>query len=82
LIGPKGKVKKLKDAEEININIARKIAKACAKNPIVRRLIHFSACGAEKDSPSIDLRTKYIAENEVLDIFPNATIFKPSVVYG
>jgi hypothetical protein len=36
--------------------------KACANNPDVKRLIHFSAAGASPDSDSVDLRTKYIAE--------------------
>ena len=55
---------------------------ACAKNPNVKRLIHFSAAGAAADSASQDLRTKFIAEKEVLDIFPNATIFRPCTIYG
>lgn len=82
MVGPRRKIKTLQDAENININIARRVAKACARNPEVKRLIHFSAAGAAPDSPSVDLRTKYIAEQEVLDIFPNATIIRPCTVYG
>lgn len=62
LVGPKQKVKYLKDAEYININISKRIAKACARNPNVKRLIQFSAAGAANDSPSIDFRTKWVAE--------------------
>jgi len=62
LVGPKREVKDLKEAEDINIKYAKNIAKACARNPGVVRLIHFSACGAEKDSASINLRTKHTAE--------------------
>jgi len=39
LIGPRKGVKKLGDAEYINIELSKKIAKACAKNPEVIRLI-------------------------------------------
>lgn len=82
LIGPRRGVKKLEEAEYINITIAKRIAEACARNPNVLRLIQFSACGATPDSPSIDFRTKYYGEKEVLDKFPNATIFRPATVYG
>ena len=41
-----------------------------------------SSAGAYADSESLDFATKYIAEQEVLDIFPNATIFRPTVIYG
>lgn len=33
LVGPRKGVKKLSDAEYINIDISKKIAKACARNP-------------------------------------------------
>lgn len=39
LIGPRKGIKKLGDAEYINIELSKKIAKACAKNPEVIRLI-------------------------------------------
>lgn len=39
LVGPRKGVKKLKDAEYINIDLSKKIAKACAKNPNVIRYI-------------------------------------------
>lgn len=39
LVGPRKGVKKLADAEYINIELSKKIAKACAKNPGVVRLI-------------------------------------------
>ncbi|KRX03411.1 hypothetical protein PPERSA_02790 [Pseudocohnilembus persalinus] len=82
LCGPRKQVKKLGDAEYVNIDISRKIAKACAKNPNVIRLIHFSAAGAEPDSASIDLSTKYFGEQEVKQHFPNATILRPTTIYG
>lgn len=30
----------------------------------------------------MDLRTKYIAENEIKQIYPNVTIIRPTTVYG
>jgi uncharacterized protein YbjT (DUF2867 family) len=46
----------------INVKYARNIAKAVKRNKNILRYIHFSAAGATEDSPSIDLRTKAIAE--------------------
>jgi len=39
LVGPRKGVKRLADAEYINIDISKKIAKACARNPDVIRYI-------------------------------------------
>lgn len=39
LIGPRKGVKKLGDAEYINIELSKKIARACARNPDVIRYI-------------------------------------------
>lgn len=57
LLGPRHKIKKLEDFQFINIEVAERIAKACAKHG-VHRLIHFSAAGAEADSESLDFKTK------------------------
>lgn len=81
LLGPRHKIKKLEDFEFINIEAAERIAKACAKHG-VHRLIHFSAAGAEANSPSLDFATKYQAEEVVTKIFPNATIFRPCPIFG
>lgn len=70
------------DFEEANIIIPRKIAKICAKlkgNP-VKRLLHFSANGADPDSMSRNLRTKWIGEQEVREFFPEATIIRPTEI--
>lgn len=70
------------DFEEANVIIPRKIAKACAKfkNDPVKRFIHFSANGANPDSVSRMLKTKYIGELEVKDHFPEATILRPTEI--
>lgn len=81
LVGPRTRIKKLEDFEFANIEIAEKIARACTKNG-VHRLIHFSAAGAEPDSESLDFRTKFTGEAAVRAEFPNATIFRPCLMYG
>lgn len=45
-------------------------------------MIHFSSAGTDPNSESMDLRTKYYGEQEVLNAFPNATIIKPCTVVG
>ena len=60
---------------------ARNIAEA-AKAAGARTLVHVSAIGADPDSPSIYARTKAAGEAAVKDVFPDAVIFRPSVVFG
>ena len=81
LLGPRHKMKKQEDFEFINIEIPERIAKACAKLGI-HRLIHFSAAGAEHDSPSLDFRTKKEGEEVVRKAFPQATVLRMCPVFG
>jgi len=46
LLGPRKNLKKRSDFEYINIEVPRRIARECAKNPNIIRMIHFSAAGA------------------------------------
>jgi NADH dehydrogenase len=48
----------------------------------VGRLIQISAIGADPNSPSRYAATKGKAEQAVLAAFPNATILRPSLVFG
>jgi len=57
-------------------NVARAARQAGAK------LIHFSAIGADPNSHIPYARTKGLAEISVLEICPDATIIKPSLVFG
>ena len=82
LLGPRKKIKSPKDFEYINRTVPRRIAQACARNKNVVRLVHFSAVGAEQNSQSQDFRTKALGELDVMEAFPNATILKPTTVYG
>lgn len=53
-----------------------------ARTAGVRRLIHFSASGAEKKSPSRYFRTKWEAEELVRQSGLDYTIFRPTLIFG
>jgi len=55
---------------------------AAAKAAGVARLIHMSALGVDKASPSAYARSKAAGEEEVAAAFPGATIIRPSVIFG
>lgn len=82
LLGPRKIVKHYDQFAFINIEVPRRLARAAAQNPEVIRFIHFSAAGADPKSPSLDLRTKFHGEEAVLSEFPNATIIRPTTVFG
>jgi len=67
--------------EDVHINAAAAIAKAC-KETGVQRLVHVSAAGATKDSPSRFLSTKRVGEDAVRAEYADATIIRPSWVFG
>ena len=48
----------------------------------VKKLIHVSALGADENSKSVYARTKIEGEIKTLNNFENATIVRPSVVFG
>lgn len=60
---------------------AEKLAKE-AKDARVPHFIHVSALGIERASNSTYARTKLAGEEAVRNIYPNATIFRPSVLFG
>lgn len=82
LVGPRRNIRRFKDYEYVNVEIPRRIAAACQRNPNILRMIHFSAAGASADSPSMDLQTKFHGEEAVRAEFPEATIFRPTSVFG
>jgi len=69
-----------KDFEDANIRVPMAIAKVAAANPNVKRMIHISAAGADPNSQSMRLRTKWIGEQEVKEIFPDVTILRPTLM--
>ena len=58
-----------------------RIARAAAEAG-VGTLVHLSAIGAAKDSPSLYGQSKAAGEAAVLAAFPGAVILRPSVIFG
>lgn len=67
--------------QDANVTIPRTIAELCAEMQ-VDNLIHFSCMSASPDSNSEYARTKYEGECAVKEVFPWATIVKPTQVFG
>jgi uncharacterized protein YbjT (DUF2867 family) len=67
--------------EGIHHKGAEYIAHAAA-NQNVKRLIHISALGANIKSTSLYAQSKAKGEEAMLKIFPEATILRPSIVFG
>lgn len=65
----------------IHTEAAENIAKA-AQVEGVSQLIHISALGVDKATTSAYARSKLDGEKAVMAAFPNATILRPSVVFG
>ncbi len=65
----------------IHLEAARRVALAAHRHG-VRRLIHLSALGASPTSPAISDQTKAEGEQAVHAGFPQATIVRPSLVFG
>eukprot|EP00949_MAST-11_sp_MAST-11-sp1_P002568 g2568.t1 len=67
---------------DVNVRIASDIARL-SKEAGVDRLVHVSALGVHPtDSQSEWSRTKAIGEERVKEIFPNATVIRPSTLFG
>lgn len=67
--------------QAVHVDGAQRIARVAAASG-VRRLVHMSAIGADPASPSRYGRSKGEGEKAVLAAFPNATVLRPSVVFG
>ena len=65
----------------VHVNGARTIAKA-ATAAGVQAMVQISAIGADPESPSAYGRSKGLGEEAVRESFPNATILRPSIVFG
>jgi uncharacterized protein YbjT (DUF2867 family) len=60
---------------------ARHVAEA-ARAVGARTLVHVSAIGASAKAPSIYARSKWAGEEAVREVFPDAIILRPSIVFG
>ena len=65
----------------IHVKGARRVALAAQRHGVTR-LIHISALGSSPTSPAISDRTKAEGEQAVREVFPQATIVRPSLVFG
>ncbi len=48
----------------------------------VRTLVHMSAIGVDEESPAFYAQSKALGEKAVTEAFPDATIIRPSVIFG
>ncbi len=67
--------------QAVHVDGAANIA-AAAKAAGAQRLVHVSAIGADADSSALYGRSKAAGEAAVTQAFPEATIVRPSVVFG
>lgn len=67
--------------EAVHVEGARNVAEA-ATGAGCRTLLHMSAIGADSASPSRYGRSKGDGEQAVLTAFPDAIIFRPSIIFG
>ena len=67
--------------QAVHVMGAKNIADA-ARTQGVERVVQVSAIGADANSPSKYARTKAEAEAAVRAAYPNATIVRPSIVFG
>lgn len=67
--------------EAIHGQGARNVARAAALAGI-RRLVHISGIGADPDADSPYVRARGVGERLVRDALPEATILRPSVLFG
>lgn len=72
--------KKESEFEEANIRVPMAIANAVKNSPQIKRFVYISAAGADPNSQSKRLRTKWIGEQEVKAICPDVTILRPTMM--
>ena len=82
LIGAGSWLKNYDFIYDSNVTMAKRIAEASAKSPYVKRFIHVSAVGVDPHSNSTRLSTKWLGEQEVKNAYPDATIIRPTTIFG
>lgn len=73
--------KRSRTFRQVHVDGAANIAEAAAAAG-VERLVHVSAIGADKNSPAVYAQTKAQGEEAVRRHFADATVVRPSVVFG
>ena len=71
-----------KDFFKIHSDFPDLISKLCAESKNVKKFIHVSAIGANKNSKSIYQQSKFSGEEKVLKNFNSSVIIRPSLVVG
>lgn len=69
------------DFNRVHVDGAGRIARLAGASG-AKRMVQMSAIGADPDSPSLYGRSKAGGEAAVRDAFPDATILRPSLVFG
>ena len=82
LVGAKQHLKDYDFIYDSNVRIPKMIAEAVERSPDVQRFIYFSAVGADPNSTSTRLRTKWIGEQEVKNACPDVTVMRPTLIFG
>lgn len=67
--------------QKMHVEVAEKVAMLCSKHK-VKRLVHFSALGCDKAVTSKYAQTKLKGEEVVKTNYKQATILRPSVIFG
>lgn len=67
--------------QSVHVEGAQNVAVA-AKAANVHRLVHLSAIGADRQSESINARSRAVGEDSVQSTFPTATILRASIQFG
>jgi uncharacterized protein YbjT (DUF2867 family) len=65
----------------VHVETAARIARM-AKEAGATQLLHMSALGADENAPAHYAQSKAAGEKAVRTFFPNAAIFRPSIVFG
>ncbi|MEO8122859.1 MAG: complex I NDUFA9 subunit family protein [Burkholderiales bacterium] len=69
------------DFRRVHVDLPRRVAQACAVAG-VPRLVHISALGAAAGAPSNYLRSKAAGESALREAAAQATVMRPSVMFG
>ena len=65
----------------VNLNLTKKIIQICKKSNI-KKIIYISGLGVSNNSLSLYFRSKYKAEQEIINSGLDYTIFRPSYIIG